>query len=78
MQELRDAFDSDDVPRKNIALRHAYDRIADLEEALRAIAANTYGTELCNTAEENLYIVSRHLSRHQQIARDALAKDKTE
>jgi hypothetical protein len=30
---LREAFDGDDVPRKNIMLRTAYDRIADLEAA---------------------------------------------
>lgn len=38
MLDLRAAFDSDDVPQKNIALRRASDRIADLEAALRKIS----------------------------------------
>jgi hypothetical protein len=37
MQELREAFDADDVAKKNIALRRASDRIADLERALSAL-----------------------------------------
>ena len=36
---LRAAFDSDDVPTKNIALRHAHDKIADLLAALKAVVA---------------------------------------
>lgn len=40
VQELRDAFDSDDVPRKNIALRRASDRIAELEAVLSEIHAS--------------------------------------
>ena len=48
-------------------------RIAKLESALGKIAADTYGTELCNSDAENNEILGAHLVRFQKIARDALA-----
>ncbi len=56
---------------ENTALRA---RNAELEAALREIAANTYGTELTNSDAENNEILGRHLSRFQQIARKALSE----
>ena len=61
----------DDIARHVIALEA---RIAKLEAALREIAANTYGTELCNSDAKNNEILGRHLVRFQKIAREALAK----
>jgi hypothetical protein len=49
-------------------------RIEKLESALREIAANTYGTEPCNSDAENNEILGGHLVRFQNIAREALAK----
>lgn len=36
-ERLRDAFDGDDMPKKNLALRAAHDRIDALEKALRRL-----------------------------------------
>jgi len=47
-------------------------------EALESISANTYGTELCNTDEENNEILASHYFVHQNIGREALAKIKGE
>jgi hypothetical protein len=45
---------------------------AELKEALEKIAAVTYGTELCNTDEENNEILASHFFYHQRIARKVL------
>ena len=40
--KIREAFDSDSVPLKNIALKKAHDRIEKLEAALRKYADEEY------------------------------------
>lgn len=45
---------------------------ADLRAALERIAAPTYGTELCNSDEENNAILAPLVFLYQEIARDAL------
>ena len=52
---------------------------AMMKETLSKISANTYGTETCNTEEENNAILARHFFRHQNMTRECLAKlDKKE
>jgi hypothetical protein len=61
------------------ALRAITERLNEMDtrfaiafEALEKIAAVTYGTELCNTEEENNKILAEHFFWHQNIARDAI------
>lgn len=42
------------------------------KDALIIISKNTYGTECCNTEEENNEILARDMFWHQSIAREAL------
>jgi len=46
-----------------------------LRAALENIARPTYGTELCNSDQENNEIIARHFFDHQRIARNALSVD---
>lgn len=48
-------------------------RVAQLEVALRSIAAPTYGTELGDSDAERAQVYWSHLARFQRIARDALS-----
>jgi hypothetical protein len=41
-------------------------------EALKTISGNTYGTEICNSDEENNEILAQHFFVHQGIARKAV------
>jgi hypothetical protein len=50
--------------------------VEKLREALEQIATTTYGTELCNSDDENNEILAKHHFINQGIARDAL-KGKT-
>jgi hypothetical protein len=43
------------------------------KSAIKKIAAVTYGTEPCNSKEENSEILVSHFFAHQNIAREALA-----
>lgn len=49
------------------------ERVRVAREALEKIAKPTYGTELCNSSEENDPILASHMLSHQKIARSALA-----
>lgn len=49
-------------------------KLAKAVTVLEQIAANTYGTELCNTEEENNAITAGHFFHHQQLARNILAE----
>lgn len=44
--------------------------------ALEKISAPTYGTEICNSDEENNKILADHFFLHQRIARQAIVKIK--
>ncbi len=68
---------SEAIFRERIAqstLEAAQKRILELEEALKEIAKVTYGTELCNSDEENNAILAPWVFRYQEIARKALSQ----
>ncbi len=55
------------------------DTLYNLEKAievLRMIAQNSYGTEICNSKEENNEILANHYFINQQLAREFLEKIK--
>lgn len=54
LDKIRAAFDGDDVPRKNIALRKAADRIEELETALRRARDDLQGAHLGEGFQLNL------------------------
>jgi hypothetical protein len=60
-----------------IALQARHDILVEaygpLLEVIKKISKNTYGTEVCNTDEENNEILAQHFFYHQNIAREALA-----
>ena len=53
-------------------LAQSMERIAELEAALRNIAAPTYGTEMHDTDAERADVYWGHIVRFQKIARGAL------
>lgn len=53
-------------------------KLAKAITVLEQIAAVTYGTECCNTNEENDAITARYFFSHQQLARNILADLKKE
>ena len=50
-------------------------RVKQLEVALEEIMKPSYGTELCNTDEENNEILANHWRRHWEIAHKAVEGD---
>lgn len=71
---FRDQINSRVMPGEMDSADSAYDLIQRLRAALEQIAAPTYGTELCNTDEENNEILGHHMFWHQSIARKALGR----
>ena len=54
-----------------------YDQRSNLAlaiETLRMIAQNSYGTELCNSIEENNEILANHYFINQRLAKETLDK----
>ena len=47
-------------------------KLAVAVEALKTMSSVTYGTELCNSDEENNEILANNFFRHQKIAEEAL------
>jgi hypothetical protein len=66
----------DDYKRKmeheHIVAEHYLKLSEKYKLALEEICKPTYGTELCNTDEENNEILARHYSIYRNIAREAL------
>lgn len=66
------AYGMDRLEEANDEIRDLRSEVVRYKAALIVIAKPTYGTELCNSDEENNEILAHHFFIHQYIAKKAL------